>query len=207
MYVLQEQIVYGENTADMFKQLSIINFNYDRCIEQFFFYALQNLYQMNEGQAAELLNANLRIYHPYGSLGVLPWQVRNNENSVPFGGSEYGDDLNLIADEIKTFNEQLEDDGLVKKLGEEISQAERIVFLGFHFHPQNMQLLASSKPARGGTVEIFATALQRSKADLNIIDSQIREMLNERAGSWNIHLHSDMDCVALFKEYATTLTY
>jgi hypothetical protein len=61
-----------------------------------------------------LLNANLRIYHPYGSLGVLPWQVRNNENSVPFGGSEYGDDLNLIADEIKTFNEQLEDDGLVK---------------------------------------------------------------------------------------------
>lgn len=207
MYVLQEQIVHGDNTDCMFKHLSVINFNYDLCIEQFLFKALQDLYHMNEGQSAELLNVNLRIYHPYGSLGKLDWQASNNENLVPFGGSEYDDDLNLVADGIKTFNERLEDDVLAMKLGEEISQAERIVFLGFHFHQQNMQLLASLKPARGGDVEIFATALERSRADLRIVDSQIREMLNQRGGSWNVQLHNDMSCAALFKEYATTLTY
>lgn len=206
MYVLQEQIVQGQNMADLFKNLCIINFNYDRCIEHFLLCALQDLYQINEGGAAELLNEHLRIYHPYGTIGFLPWQAHVINRTLPFGGSEHGDDLNLVAEGIKTFNEQVEDDGLLKQLGEEVARADRIVFLGFHFHPQNMQLLQAANNVRGSNVDIYATALERSNADRLIIDKQIRAMLTSRGGNWNISIHHDLDCVGLFREYATTLT-
>jgi hypothetical protein len=41
MYGLQERIVVNENLGDIFKHLTIVNFNYDRCVEHFLFYAIQ----------------------------------------------------------------------------------------------------------------------------------------------------------------------
>jgi hypothetical protein len=41
LYLMQDQIVANENLDNIFDNLCIINFNYDRCVEQFLFYALQ----------------------------------------------------------------------------------------------------------------------------------------------------------------------
>jgi hypothetical protein len=35
MFALQERIVVNENLGDIFKHLTIVNFNYDRCMEHF----------------------------------------------------------------------------------------------------------------------------------------------------------------------------
>jgi hypothetical protein len=83
------------------------------------------------------------------------------------------------------------------------SEAQRIVYLGFHFHDQNVEILRSQEPARGGTVNSYATAFKRSTPEIQIIDEQIRAGLGKRGGSWNVYIAKDVDCAGLFREYGT----
>ena len=59
MYLLQEGVVASENRGDVFKNLTIINFNYDRCIEQFLFDALQSTFLINAEMAKELMGRSI----------------------------------------------------------------------------------------------------------------------------------------------------
>ena len=87
---------------------------------------------------AEELSRRLPIYHPYGSLGPLPW-----ENAGP--SVEYGklttDALLSAAGNLRTFTEQVHDDSELEAMYAALSDAEQIVFLGFSYLPQNMELL------------------------------------------------------------------
>ena len=82
--------------------------------------------------------------------------------------------------------------------------AERIVFLGFHFHEQGMRLLQAALPARGGNVSVFGTAVNRSDSAIHEIEKQIRSMLERRGGTWDIQVKSQWDCRRLFDEFETT---
>jgi hypothetical protein len=84
MYGLQERIVVNENLSDIFKHLTIVNFNYDRCVEHFLFHAMQAWSLKDEREIAELMKG-LNIYHPYGSVGDLPWQ---SGDGIEFGGGK-----------------------------------------------------------------------------------------------------------------------
>jgi hypothetical protein len=201
LYLMQDRIVATENLDKIFENLCIINFNYDRCVEQFLFYALQHLYQIPKSRAEDLLG-RLKIFHPYGQVGFMPWE-KSERRKVGFGASDYGELIELSR-EIRTFNEQLEDKGELSAIREQVGNAHRIIFLGFHFHHQNMELLMASGPGRGGMVHSYATALDRSEADKTWIDSQIRQLLSERSGSWNIYVERDCDCKRLFKDYGAT---
>jgi hypothetical protein len=55
MYGLQERIVVNLNLEDIFKHLTIVNFNYDRCIEHFLFHAIQAWSLKGEREIAELM--------------------------------------------------------------------------------------------------------------------------------------------------------
>lgn len=107
----------------------------------------------------------------------LPWS--REKRQVGFGVVDYGDMAGL-SQEIRTFNEKIEEGGDLKSMRDEVSAANRIVFLGFHFHPQNMELLKATPPARGSTVHIYATAKDRSQADKVLLDGKIRTLLQER---------------------------
>ena len=65
-----------------FSQVAIVSFNYDRCIAHYLHCALQNYYGIDSTRAAQVMN-NLKIYHPYGSVGQLPWQ--NQTEGIDFG--------------------------------------------------------------------------------------------------------------------------
>ena len=67
-----------------------------------------------------------------------------------------------------------------------------------------MELLKTSGPARGGLVQLYATAFDRSQADGRLIDNQMRNMLSERGGTWDVHVERDRDCKGLFKDYSAT---
>jgi len=201
LYVLQDRIVVSENLDDIFANLCIINFNYDRCVEQFLFYALQHLYQISQARAFELMR-RLKIFHPYGQVGFMPW-APEGRRQVGFGVTDYGELVELSA-EIRTFNEQLDDEADLRIIREEVAEAQRFVFLGFHFHHQNMDLLKASGPGRGGIVNTYATALDRSAADHVLIDGQIRAMLANRGGTWNVFVERAVDCKGLFGDYRAT---
>jgi hypothetical protein len=142
--------------AKFFDQSAFVIFNYDRCIEHFFVHALSKFYFISTEEASEIVS-RARIYHPYGTPGLL--------NKVPFG-TERTDWVNL-ASEIKTYTEMVEA-GDIKKA---IQDAGQIVFLGFAYHDQNMSLLAddSSLP----TKTVVGTAYKRSDSDVQTIKAQV----------------------------------
>jgi hypothetical protein len=142
------------------------------------------------------------IFHPYGQVGFMQWEPADRRQGA-FGATNYSEFVEL-SEEIRTFNEQLEDKGELGSIREQVGNAHRIVFLGFHFHHQNMELLKASGPGRGGIVNSYATALDRSQADKDLIDGQLRQMLSDRGGSWNVHVERDRDCKGLFKDYSAT---
>jgi hypothetical protein len=78
--------------------------------------------------------------------------------------------------------------------------AETLVFLGFAFHPQNLELIApKGKTAIG---RVYATATGISVPDCQAIRNDIVEMLDKDI---LVELRADLTCAALFGEYRRTL--
>jgi hypothetical protein len=200
MFLLTDGIKKNENLDNIFLNVAFVNFNYDRCLEQFLWLALQDLYLISEEKAAELMKG-LTIIHPYGVVGQLPWQGRRR---IPFGHKLPAENLVAAAENIRTFNEQVEDEEMLKVLGVEVSAAQRIIFLGSHYHQQNMDLLKAALPARGGGVTVYGTGVGRSDSDINIIQSQVSAMLSPRGGAVHHYVSNRLDCSGLFKEFGTT---
>jgi hypothetical protein len=192
--------------ADMkhiFNNFCIINFNYDRCIEQFLFHAIQEWSQRGEGVVAPLFS-RLNIFHPYGSVGRLPWQVSEKKPRVEFGGSSFGeDDLTVLIDQMKTYHESVEEGDELFKMREELWKAQQVIFLGFHFHKQNMDLLVVPDDARPRPPWSYATVMGRPAAAVNAIKTAISKTLrNQQEGKFIETV--DGDCKKLFHEFRST---
>jgi hypothetical protein len=71
--LLQQGVSAEHGAQDVFRNLCVINFNYDRCFEHFLCRALRKLFQLQERQAQDLVVKRLKIFHPYGMVGQLPW--------------------------------------------------------------------------------------------------------------------------------------
>lgn len=92
----------ADELDERFSALSLIVFNYDRCIEHYLFHALRNYYSVSVARAASLIG-RIRIFHPYGSVGELPWQ--NSSEHVEYGAEPSIGQLLNLKDGIKTFTE------------------------------------------------------------------------------------------------------
>jgi hypothetical protein len=206
LYLLAEGLVVNSTLDTIFDNLRIINFNYDRCIDQYLFHGLQRMfYARNAAYFSELLAKKLYVIHPYGSLGPMPW--KNPANGVRFGGNhEYPEDMEKMAGRILTYNEQIQDEAIVWGIDGMIDWAEQFIFLGFHFHQQNMDLLTGKREAPSRPSEqvgAYATHVGRSTAEKDIIATQVSQMLHGRfMGSQS--LKEDIDCNKLFRDYGTT---
>src|SRR5262245_16819274 len=173
MHMLVDRIVVSENLDAMLSNLAIINFNYDRCVEHFLFHALIDWSNRGEGGIAELLNKRLMIYHPYGRVAPLPWQARDG---VGFGAEIDEHTLAKCSSGIRTFNEELEDREQLAKIQSIITNFDRIVFLGFHFHNQNVALLQARQNAGARNKQAFPTAIHRSAPDIEKIKNDIKNI-------------------------------
>lgn len=190
-----------EDLEERFKSVTLIIFNYDRCVEHFIYNALQNSYNISETEAAELVN-KINIYHPYGNVGSLPWS-KNGINSSSFGSDPMPEQLLTLAKKIKTFTEGTDPkSSKIIKIHEKMSEANKLVFLGFAFHKLNMELI---KPAnfKNAPIECFATILRVSYSDSVIIEKQIRDLYN---GNVNIQT-SDSTCNSFFEKFWRSLGF
>ncbi len=149
----------------IFDNVSFVVFNYDRCIEHFIFHSLQRYYQLPADRAAALMK-RLRIFHVYGTVGPLPWQIEQPRNGIMFGQDLFGAALLRASRNLRTFTEQIEEGTLLDAVRKEFLWANNVVFLGCAFHDQNMQLL---KGTSGTPVErVFATAFKLSEDEREI---------------------------------------
>jgi hypothetical protein len=122
--------------------VTLIVFNYDRCIEQYLYLAFQTYYGMVAERAAGLVK-KIHIYHPYGSVGSLPWY--GGTQTSPFGHEPGAGELLKLAGGIKTFTEGTDPTSSdITAIRAKVLAADRLLFLGFAFH----RLKRQASPAR-----------------------------------------------------------
>jgi hypothetical protein len=148
----------------MFENLTIVTFNYDRCIEHFFLRRLMNQYWLNE-QAAAVFARRLRVHHVYGSIGTLPWAHPNNVG-VSFGEPLGSGPCLAAARQIRTFTESHTDADLQAAIHNAIARAHTVVYLGFAYHEISMQLIHPNDDV--ATERIFATRFEVSDPNWQI---------------------------------------
>src|SRR5712692_7461207 len=129
----------------MFRNVTLINFNYDRTIEHYLYSRLQTNFGFESIEAAEAISS-LQMIRPYGSVGSLPWQ---NGNKVPYGDHIRRDHnkMFLLAQNVRTYTEQNLSHDLQSAIQAAMNAARLVVFLGFGFHQQNMSLLQATTGA------------------------------------------------------------
>lgn len=183
----------------------LIIFNYDRCIEHYLYYALQNYYAITPSDAALLLQ-KLEIYHPYGTVGSLPWL--SPRNSIEFGSEPHPKKLLELAGQIKTFTEGTDaTSSQIDAIRTQMTTAHRMVFLGFAFHRLNLGLLlpeGSVRPAPSDR-RTFATGLGLSSSDAEAIAAELVDKGAMAAA--NVRVRNDLTCGQLFREYWRSMSF
>lgn len=166
-----------ESIQTVFNNVSFVTFNYDRCLETFLYRMLDEYFDANALQIeAALVNAN--IVHAYGQVGRLPWQTRSRgvDDPVPFGGPQNQDSMTALADVangIKTYTETA-DSGVADTIKGLMTSAETIVFMGFGYLKQNLELL---RPIGTPNVKrILGTAYGLSSADREAVRDKLVDL-------------------------------
>jgi len=135
-------------------EISIICFNYDRSIEHFLPHAMVMAFGMPLQEAQAIVSERLRIYHPYGTIGRLPWEA--GEATDVEWGTELPRNIHNLAAGIRTAGEIMRDAEALKFMRGTVAAARRLVFLGFGFQPQNVEMLIDH--GLGHDLEVLATA-------------------------------------------------
>lgn len=191
-----------ENLLERLKSISLIVFNYDRCIEHFLYQSFQNYYHMSPKEAADFVS-QIEIYHPYGVVGALPWQ---DGISIQFGEDPHAGQLLDLASQIKTFTEGTDPQSSeINNLHKAIATADKIVFLGFAFIKQNMKLMKPNREMFNtkNDTAFFGTVYDVSDNDRGLILDELRHF---KEGHSNKVYFSDKKCALLFHDYGRSLS-
>lgn len=193
-----------DEIATRLSKIAVVCFNYDRCIEHYLHLALQNYYGIAAEDATAALSA-LNIYHPYGVAGHLPWQ--EPLSGVGFGSDPAATKLIQIAQQLRTFTEGIDPaTSDIEDIRGTLRCARRLVFLGFAFHPLNLQLLfpSSSDGQRVHACKVFGTALGISDVDIEAIRSEL--VTTAAVSREDVHLKEGLSCAGLFGHFQRSLS-
>jgi len=186
--------------------VSFITFNYDRSLEVFLARALAVYYRMRPEEAAALVE-NAAILHPYGSLGA----ISGASPRLAFAPREGKYDLYEVSQRIRTFSENVDDQKFLSAVRTKIQDAEQVVFLGFGYHDQNMELITPTIAKADRTPRlrrVLATTCGLSKSDTEIVRGNIGRMMKNRPLGRNEEYTIetfDGECRKFFGEYWRTL--
>jgi hypothetical protein len=166
-----------ESPSDIFANVSFICFNYDRCIEKFFLYALTHLSGRGWTDSVNIVSKYLNIVHPYGTIDSLnlahPQSITNGDAFFPVEGMVGM--LKQAPRFLRTFTEGITDQDQMRAIKEIMVGSEQIIFLGFSFLDQNMELL---KLPHGTPLSIvYANCFGLSHTDQNIARNLVASTL------------------------------
>jgi hypothetical protein len=120
-------------------RIAVITFNYDRSFEHYLFTALKYKY----GKSNELSAEKFRVFsiiHVHGSLGRYEWQT-GHSIPVPFGKGTLLDNFDNARKQIKIIHEDIQNDLEFQKAHQCLAAAKKVYFLGFGYHPMNLERL------------------------------------------------------------------
>jgi hypothetical protein len=217
-----------DKIQDIFNNISVIIFNYDRCLEHYLVHATASKYAISLNDAEELVK-KLTIYHPYNVVGE--YFKNTGKPRIKFGEDIYNSlSIDDIMQNIKTYTEEVEQgDELINRhyqkqfIGSAIAPVQTdfmimsniqnglknsdiIVFLGMAYHPHNMSLLKNGFPKR-----IFATCEGISDSDKTEIQSMFYRLycpgnMPPRVVGNKQFINFAKKCSDLFSEYRISLS-
>lgn len=149
----------GKTVNDITNNLNrmrFITFNYDRSLEEFFWNRLKYGEQLKDDEVLRVMEF-VRILHVHGSIGRLKWQA-GTSFVQSYDHCTKSQHLREMSKGIKIIHEDLDETPEFLKAREWLELGERIIFLGFGYHPENLRrlgLLSNSfreMPLQGKTV-------------------------------------------------------
>lgn len=192
-----------EDLEERFSNISMIVFNYDRCIEHVLLNTLAKYFRIPISEAVKLVQM-IEIIHPYGTVGELP-EFANGKPSIEYGG-EFGHRRYVeTAKNIYTFTEGGDSED-IKKLRNIMKSSDRLVFLGFAFHRLNMSLLMDSgeKPYPSlKSRKCIGTAYGSSDQDQELIAASVRALFKNGVDTYI----ENNTCEKLFMSNTRSLGY
>ncbi|TCN32472.1 hypothetical protein [Sinorhizobium americanum] len=180
--------------------ISIICFNYDRCIEHYLTEAIVKTFRGIDRKEAGKIVDQINIIHPYGSLGKLA--------AHRFGGDVTSQRLRAMSESIVTWSESIMSDKRAA-IEEVMLDASTLVFLGFAFAPQNMNLLSVDGMRDDfDSLEIYATGYGYD----NVIDGRLKSKISNLYSSGPgvvtdrlIHVQYEMKCAKFMQSHSMAL--
>ena len=204
LFCFLQTSIRRDEVDSIFDKLVIINFNYDRCVELFLINALQAAYSIDLDRAAGVMS-KLRISHPYGKVGALPWEAGGAAHAVNFGADPSSVDFLKLSETIRTFTEQNHKDSDVQLWRGWIRDAKNLIFLGFGFHRQNMELIGpGAQPDLKGP-NIFATAYGTSEQDRLVFSSLLNRHVRTSPYHSPTFANHDVTCAGFLDQFGLSL--
>lgn len=153
-------------------RLSIITFNYDRSLEAYLHEALMARFEMPSDEASSILS-QIPIIHVHGSLGQYP--------DIPYVSKCEANELLEISKQIQIIHQvqDLEDEFCnheFEQANKLLNEAERIFFLGFGFHPDNIDRFRFFSPNKIDGCEIYATTSGMGPMDREELISRLEPL-------------------------------
>ncbi len=143
-----------EEMPTIFDGVTFINFNYDRSLEHYLFWALILRARLLPKRAKDIVD-RLRVIRPYGTVGI-DWG--GDGGGLMFGRPDRLDaSVFQAADKIRTFTEQ-HAAGIQEEIARALTRGRLFLILGFGFHGQNFRLFNASDGRQREPRHVFATA-------------------------------------------------
>jgi hypothetical protein len=161
-------------------RLSVITFNYDRSVEWYLFKALRARYGLNPQRAQELLH-HVPIIHVHGILGGLPWE-QNGREYIP---RPERNGVYLARERIKIIHEEIKKDPEFEHARQAMINAHRIIYLGFGYHPVNVQRIATYFTGRRVT-HVFGSAFGLTKIEQASVLKRLSHQCTFGNADWDV---------------------
>jgi hypothetical protein len=150
------------------QSFAFITFNYDRSLEAAIHRFVRAKYKDDKRSDADIdgmCTSMLlrRIVHVHGSLGAMDWDIRKNEPSRPYSTTVTPETVQHAISQIKIMHEIGESEEF-RIAHELLSAAERVYYVGFGYHPQNIARLYRDH-GWSQNVSMSGTAWQFSERD------------------------------------------
>jgi len=190
-----QKITEGNNITEFeerIKDMAFIIFNYDRCFEYYMIQALCDQFGINHSRAENIVN-KMDIIHPYGIIGKIE-DVAIGKTITPF-------ELINLTGNIRTFAENShETRNKGATIQDHILNASQIIFLGFGYHPMNLDLIFKDikiKIIMKRCIKCYGTSLGISEKYREHIEYRLKQLYPRI----NICDISGGTCTQFFKDF------
>ncbi|MFA4970084.1 MAG: hypothetical protein WC540_10685, partial [Sulfuritalea sp.] len=184
-----------KDVSKIFENVTLVCFNYDRCIEHFLLHGLMLRYGIEKDEATKVVQS-LRILHPYGTVGRY---FSQSGQAIRFGWAGIPP-LESITSNLRTYTEEIADKKALSMMQNAIAESEMAVFLGTAFHPNNMQLMAGGL-GQPSSKRVYATVEGISEQNRQMVHNDISELFNKS----NLQINFAGTCADLFDRYSMHL--